>query len=72
MALRAKAIDLKLPQTFKEASKLTKVKLKQLCESQCIDFESNIGKKALVGILCNALIFLLATRRLQDVSLQAV
>ena len=48
-------VSLKLPKTFKEVSKLTKPKRKEICKKLSIDFEKSIGKKALINILCNAL-----------------
>lgn len=55
MAAPTKQTDLKLPNCYKDASKLTKPKLKEVCRALSVDFEKNIGKKALVNIVCNAL-----------------
>lgn len=55
MAAPTKQTDLKLPNCYKDASKLTKPKLKEGCRALSVDFEKNIGKKALVNIVCNAL-----------------
>ena len=41
--------------SFKEVSKLGKVKLKQICKSIGVDIEKSLGKKALVNVVCNSL-----------------
>ena len=41
--------------SFKDVSKLGKVKLKQICKSLDVDIEKRFGKKALVNVVCNAL-----------------
>ena len=39
--------------SFKDVSKLGKVKLKQICKSLDVDIEKSFGKKALVNVVCN-------------------
>ena len=41
--------------SFKDVSKLGKVKLKQICKNLGVDIEKSFGKKALINIVCNAL-----------------
>ncbi|KAL9986636.1 hypothetical protein ACROYT_G000807 [Oculina patagonica] len=41
--------------SFKDVSKLGKVKLNQICKSLGVDIEKSFGKKALVNVVCNAL-----------------
>ncbi|PFX17454.1 Cysteine desulfurase, mitochondrial [Stylophora pistillata] len=55
MAAPTKQTDLKLPNCYKDASKFTKPKLKEVCRALFVDFEKDIGMKALVNIVCNAL-----------------
>ena len=45
----------KLPKTFKEVSKLTKPKLKEICKTVSVDCEKSVGRKALINLVCNAL-----------------
>ena len=56
--MAAKEEDLRLTanlKSFKDVSKLGKVKLKQICKNLGVDIEKNFGKKALVNVACNAL-----------------
>ena len=41
--------------SFKDVSKLGKVKLKQICKNLGVDIEKRFGKKALINIVSNAL-----------------
>lgn len=41
--------------SFKDVSKLGKVKLKQICKNLGVDLEKSFGKKALVNVVCNSL-----------------
>ena len=41
--------------SFKDVSKLGKVKLKQICKNLGVDIEKSFGKKALINIVCNTL-----------------
>lgn len=41
--------------SFKDVSKLGKVKLKQICKNLGVDVEKRFGKKALVNVVCNSL-----------------
>ena len=56
--MTAKEEDLRLTanlKSFKDVSKLGKVKLKQICKNLGVDIEKSFGKKALVNVACNAL-----------------
>ena len=56
--MAAKEEDLRLTanlKSFKDVSKLGKVKLKQICKNLGVDIEKSFGKKALVNVACNAL-----------------
>ena len=41
--------------SFKDVSKLRKVKLKKICKNLRVDIEKTFGKKALVNVVCNSL-----------------
>ena len=41
--------------SFKDVSKLSKPKLKEICRNLGIDIEKHFGKKALINLVCNAL-----------------
>lgn len=41
--------------SFKDVSKLEKVKLKQICKNLGVGIEKSFGKKALVNVVCNSL-----------------
>ena len=56
--MAAREEDLRLTtnlKSFKDVSKLGKVKLKQICKSLGVDIEKSFGKKALVNVVCNSL-----------------
>lgn len=56
--MAAREEDLRLTinlKSFKDVSKLGKVKLKQICKNLGVDIEKCFGKKALVNVVCNAL-----------------
>ena len=56
--MAAKEEDLRLTKSlksFKDVSKLGKVKLKQICKNLDVEIEKSFGKKALVNVVCNAL-----------------
>ena len=56
--MAAREEDLRLTinlKSFKDVSKLGKVKLKQICTNLGIDIEKSFGKKALVNDVCNSL-----------------
>ena len=56
--MAAREEDLRLTinlKSFKDVSKLGKVKLKQICMNLGIDIEKSFGKKALVNVVCNSL-----------------
>ena len=41
--------------SFKDVSRLGKVKLKKICKNLGVDIEKTFGKKALVNVVCNSL-----------------
>ena len=56
--MAAREEDLRLTtnlKSFKDVSKLEKVKLKQICKNLGVDIEKSFGKKALVNVVCNSL-----------------
>jgi hypothetical protein len=56
--MAAREEDLRLTinlKSFKDVSKLGKVKLKQICKNLGVEIEKCFGKKALVNVVCNAL-----------------
>ena len=56
--MAAREEDLRLTinlKSFKDVSKLGKVKLKQIYKNLGVDIEKCFGKKALVNVVCNAL-----------------
>ena len=56
--MAAREEDLRLTanlKSFKDVSKLGKVKLKQICKNLGVDIEKSFGKKALVNVVCNSL-----------------
>ena len=55
MADRQKQMEYKELNSFKDVSKLSKPKLKEICKSLGIDIEKQFGKKALINLVCNAL-----------------
>lgn len=56
--MAAREEDLRLTinlKSFKDVSKLGKVKLKQICKNLGVDIEKCFGKKALVNVVCHAM-----------------
>ena len=56
--MAAREEDLRLTtslKSFKDVSKLGKVKLKQICKNLGVDIEKRFGKKSLINVICNAL-----------------
>ena len=56
--MAAREEDLRLTtnlKSFKDVSKLGKVKLKKICKNLGVDIEKTFGKKALVNVVCNSL-----------------